>query len=390
MKILISAHGFPPLIGGVQSQLYPIATELQKNGANVRVLTNKIEGSRNFDIKSSIQTYRIPGGLATYQRKPLISRMALYVISLLKELIQFKPSVIFSSTWQPYGPIIILLAKLFGFKTYFQVHGVEILSHKEGGIIHRIMLYTLENASGLFAMGSFQLNNLLKLGIREDKINVILDGVDPNRFKPNLNVSKIKNRHNLNNHRIILTVSNLHPHKGQDSIIKILPEISKDISNIKYLIVGLGPNYDNLKNLSIKYKVQDKVIFAGYVKDEELQLYYNVCDLFIMLSRETQGVNPGTEGYGLVFIEANACGKPTIGSLSGGIYDAVIDKKTGFLINAENSKEIVSKIKLILNDNSLSSTLGQNGRERVESELNYEFMAQKMLKIMSLSKTAIN
>ena len=382
MKLLISAHGFPPLIGGIESQLYPLADEFNRLGLNVRVLTPKIKYSRQFDYSSKINVIRIPGGLATAYRRPRFTRLIVYAIYFLRQLIVFKPDVVFSSTWQPYGPIIVTLARIFNFSSHFQVHGVEILTAQDNWLHKKLMIYTLKRSNGIFAMGSFQLKNLVKLGINKEKISIILDGTDPIKFRSGLDSSHLINKHNLKGKKIILTVSNLYPHKGQDKIIKTLPKIVESVPNIVYLIIGKGPQYNYLKSLSAKYGVKDKVIFTGYVDNDDLPYYYNLCDIFVMLSKEVRGANTGTEGYGLVFVEANACGKPTIGSRSGGIYDAIINGETGYLINSEDTNEILDKITLLCNNKELSLQLGQNGRARIESELNYKQMTLNILGVM--------
>ena len=116
------------------------------------------------------------------------------------------------------------------------------------------------------------------------------------------------------------------------------------------------------------------VKFTGFVPYPELPYYYNLCDIFIMPSRNE---NDDIEGYGLVYVEENSCQKPTIGGDSGGVYDAIIDGQTGLLVNPNDIQDIASKIVYLKNNRNISTQLGIHGRQRVIKELNYEYMAQR-------------
>ena len=107
-----------------------------------------------------------------------------------------------------------------------------------------------------------------------------------------------------------------------DKIIEALPAILEQVPDVVYLIVGTGREEERLRVYAQEKGVADRVIFAGHVPDEELPAYYNAADVFIMPNRE-EGTN--VEGFGIVFLEANACGIPVIGGRSGGTVDAIAD-----------------------------------------------------------------
>ena len=129
--------------------------------------------------------------------------------------------------------------------------------------------------------------------------------------------------------------------------------------------------------LAIKRGVEDRVVFIGYVPDEDLPKYYALCDLFILPSKELKA-DGEVEGFGIAFLEANACGKPVIGGRSGGIEDAIIDGKTGYLVNPDKKDEIIKTAVQILKQPRLAKSLGEKGRMRIEEELSWEKVTERL------------
>ncbi len=123
------------------------------------------------------------------------------------------------------------------------------------------------------------------------------------------------------------------------------------------------------------------MIFAGEVKEEEIPLYYMACDLFIMPSYEIKEKGD-VEGFGIAYLEANACGKPVIGGRSGGVTDAVIDGETGLLIDPLNINQIAEALIKLLTNSGLARKLGEEGRRRIKKELNWRKIAQEIREII--------
>ena len=114
--------------------------------------------------------------------------------------------------------------------------------------------------------------------------------------------------------------------------------------------------------------------------DDELSKYYRACDVFIMPSREIPE-RGDAEGFGIVYLEANACGKPVIGGRSGGVPSAILDGVTGLLVNPLSTEEISGSLRKLLLNNELAKKLGANGRMRVEEELNWDIIANKIQQV---------
>ena len=153
--------------------------------------------------------------------------------------------------------------------------------------------------------------------------------------------------------------------------------------DVIYLIVGRGREEARLRELASELGLEDRVAFAGYVPDGDLPRYYRVCDLFVMPNRVTQGtaLEGDIEGFGISFLEANACGKPVIGGRSGGAIEAVEEGVVGVLVDPESEEEIAAAIGTLLEDRSLARRLGENGRRRVEDAFDWRYLARQVEEI---------
>ena len=165
-----------------------------------------------------------------------------------------------------------------------------------------------------------------------------------------------------------------------------LPLVLKEIPNLKYLIVGKGPEETRLKSIVQQLGIQEHVVFAGHVEHNVLPQYYCLCDVFIMPSC-VSGEN--FESFGIVFTEAGACAKPVIGSKTGGISDAVVDGVTGLLVEPYNTEEIAQALISLLTNEQLVLTLGKNGRVRVENELTWQVMGDRIVALLQNLKSSI-
>jgi phosphatidylinositol alpha-1,6-mannosyltransferase len=179
----------------------------------------------------------------------------------------------------------------------------------------------------------------------------------------------------------MLTVSRLDAnerYKGHDETLKALSLIIKDFPTLKYIIAGDGTDRARLEAFVNSLSLNDYVIFAGRVSDNELAQLYAVCEFFIMPSKEVKEAKKlKIEGFGIVFAEAGACGKPVIGGKSGGIEEAVIDGITGLLVDT-NEHSIAEAITKLLKDKPLCQKLGMEARRRVVQEMAVHKVANKI------------
>jgi phosphatidylinositol alpha-1,6-mannosyltransferase len=176
----------------------------------------------------------------------------------------------------------------------------------------------------------------------------------------------------LTGKRVIVTVGRLVDRKGHDMIIRALPKVLNDIPETVYLIVGRGPTEERLQALAREVGVENHIVFCGFVPEAELLAHYHAGDVFAMPNREVRG---DTEGFGIVFVEAGACGKPVIAGRSGGAVEVVAEGVTGFLVNPLDVHEIAETLTTLLQNRDLAARMGEAGRARVEQHYNYQQVA---------------
>jgi phosphatidylinositol alpha-1,6-mannosyltransferase len=221
---------------------------------------------------------------------------------------------------------------------------------------------------------------LEELGLEQGKINVpvVPLGTDPDHFRPGIDTTAARSRYGLESGRWLLTVARLAAHKGIDTVIKVMALLREEFPTLRYAVVGSGISLVWLQALAQSLEVSDRVRFLTNVPDEDLPALYNIAELYLGVSRPSDLM---IEGFGISLSEASACGLPVIGSLSGGIPDAVRDGETGLLVDAENPEAVARAVRLLLEDPALARALGAAGRKAVEGFYNWDRVTADILRI---------
>jgi phosphatidylinositol alpha-1,6-mannosyltransferase len=164
-------------------------------------------------------------------------------------------------------------------------------------------------------------------------------------------------------------------------VLQALPRIRQKMPHTQYIMVGTGEELASLTALVQDLGLQDNVIFAGSVPDQELAAYYAACDIFIMPNRE---INGDIEGFGMVYLEAGAAGKPVIGGQSGGTDDAIVDGVTGIRVDGNSSVEIADAVIDLLSQPDRAQAMGIHGRKRVESEFSWDVVVERTRRVATI------
>jgi phosphatidylinositol alpha-1,6-mannosyltransferase len=166
--------------------------------------------------------------------------------------------------------------------------------------------------------------------------------------------------------------------KGQDRLIRAMPAILERIPAAVLLIAGSGPEESRLRAMVDELRLQSSVLFLGHVSDEDRLAWYRTADLYAMPNRT---LNDGdTEGFGLVFLEAGACGLGVIGGRAGGVPDAILDGETGLLVDGESVPDIAAACIRLLLDPQLRATMGRNGMAHA-ARMSWPIQAAAFLRI---------
>lgn len=371
-RIWIVSEDFPPYPGGIAQWAAGIGKGLVSAGNEVTVFFRPRPELAEFDQeKWPFRTQPIEG--KNWKRfRTWISRRA--VKNLLAA--ETKPDLIIATTWNM-ARGLVSLCRSQHIPLVLVVHGLEVT--RPMPFLKKLWLkHTLNKVTKIVAVSQFTKDQIdTNYHLPEGKVIVLPNGVDVADFFPVSDVKALQNRHHTEGKKVILTFARVIERKGHDVVIRSLPAIRKEFPDLIYLICGKGDaEYINkLKALALDCGVQDQVIFTGFVDPAEKNMYYNLADVYVMPSRE---INGDTEGFGITYLEANACRKPVIGGNSGGVSDAVLDGETGFLIPPTDENLLSEKILILFRNPGLAARLGENGQNRILKDLTWAALAKKL------------
>lgn len=340
--ILIPAYDFKPLLGGVANYGHELAVLFSKR-ARVHVVSRRLPGMEEFDQNLPYKITRIRGPHSALLSIPLFARA-------LRQLIRAQPpDVVFCPTWLPDGAACRWALAGAPIPYFVAAHGTEVFDNFASmqnsvrtALTRKLKRNVFQEAEKVFPVSDYTRRALLGEGCGNESGTVTVNnGVNAGIFKKTTVRPDTEAKYRPRGERILLTVTRLYPYKGVDRMLESLPAISRSVPGVKYLVVGSGPDRPRLEDLAVRLGLQDQVRFLGTLPLAEIVELYNLADLFVMLSREEP---PNVEGFGLVFLEAAACGLPSVGGRSGGIPDAIDEGKSGWLVDPCNTREITATI----------------------------------------------
>ncbi len=364
-KILIVSVDFPPHTDGVSTVAHELASRMSRAGEQIIVIGPQAKGAKEYDSLQKFKVIRTPWYEFGYLRLLPILFVMPWVI------LRYRISIVIPMNIAYGGVIAYLFSRILGFKYAMWAYGYEFGKFEKNKFMHNLYLKIYNNAMFVAAITEFVKARLIKFGVIEEKITLIKPGTDHQKYYPIKIADDFKEKYNLSGKKVVLSVGRLVERKGFDMVIRAMPEIIRVHPDVVYVLVGGGPFRQSLENLANVLSIEKYIRFAGRVPDEELFKFYNLCDIFVMPSRTLED-RGDIEGFGIVYLEANACEKPVIGGKSGGVTEAIEDGITGLLVDPFNKDEIAQVIIKLLSDRELAQRLGKNGRKRVVEELNWQ------------------
>lgn len=375
-KMLLIAVDFPPVHGGISSYAYNSWHYLPSD--EILVLAPFHKRARRFDKDQTFTIYRTKRHRGDSFIGKMLTVFDLFFKSIRimkKETVKEVYCLHVNST----GLIGYLLKMAKGIDYSVYIFGAEFAKHKGLKWLQKIVL---NEARKLIVISEFAKGVVIREGIKNRRFIKASPGVDLKKFQPGIDCQEIAKRYHLQEKRVIFTVSRLARNKGFDMALKALPAVLRKIPEVVYVIGGEGPCEMDLRALANALNLQNRVIFVGYIPDDDLPRYYQLCDIFLLLTREIKEKGH-VEGFGMVFIEANACGKAVVGGKAGGTPEAIVDGKTGFLVDPLNLSEISEKLIQLLTNEDLAKRLGDEGRKRAEREFSWPKKSQEFWEAIS-------
>lgn len=365
---LVLAQDFPPIPGGVSVYVENLYKNWEEQAI---ILAPESSEPSNIKFPPNVTIKRLSMDLNRGGLKPYLKRqICLYRASL--DLIKATTIKYVHCTHIASGLVALLLKKMHSIPYVLYTYGSEIAG-QPGFIRSTISKLILKNALHIVTMSQFTKKAIMSYGIPAEKIRFLV-GVEVDRFTKEGNKRATKEKYNIKGEPILLTVARLVEHKGIDTVIRALPEILSKYPNLLYLVIGEGAYRNYLEKLCKELKIEKHVKFLGNIPHDRLQCdseaFYSICDLFIMVSRNINGIE--AEGFGIVFLEAGLSRKACIGGNSGGIADAVIDGKTGRLVDPNDPKDVAHAALTILENRETADQMGENGYKRAIQNFDWQ------------------
>jgi len=373
------------MVGGIQEHTHQIAANLDSLGENVSVLSPEMENAAEFDVSCNYPVVRHPLPMPGSDR--LLRRPAANYLRLILESAKaIQADYLICSHWKNgLGANTFLASKILRIPYFIFAHGAEITRHLQSVWKRFERLHTYRSSRRVFCVSQYTRDKVKELGVRPARIEIVPCGfdtmlVDRWRGFSQREFPKALNDALYDRRKIVFTVSRIEQRKGMDKVIEAIPQVLQAVSNVVYLIGGRGPYESTLKEFVRQKGLEGHVRFLGYLSEDEKFACYQNCDVFIMPSRTLS--DGDVEGFGIVFLEAGAFGKPVIGGRSGGIPDAIVDGETGLLIDPNDTDKIAKALIRTLIDSAFAKRLGENGERHVREIMTWENIARKLRQIL--------
>ena len=376
-RVLLVTNDFPPRSGGIQSYLEQLVTRLSQSGAHqLTVYAPRWKGAPAYDeaaAAAGIEIVRHPGTLML--PVPTVDRR-------MCDLIADRD---IDTVWFGAAAPLALLgpsARRAGAgRVVASTHGHEVgwsmlpvarsalrRIGESSDVVTYVSRYTRSRFASAFGPAA--------------ALEHVPPGVDSDRFRPDPAArSELRARYGLGERPTVVCVSRLVPRKGQDMLIRVLPELRRRVDGAALVIVGGGPQLERLRTLAADTGVSEHVVFTAGVPFDELPAHYAMGDVFAMPCR-TRGAGLDVEGLGIVFLEASASGIPVVAGDSGGAPETVLEGETGHVVDGRDSTAVLEAVSALLADPDRAGRLGAQGRRWVSTQWRWDTMADRLGRLL--------
>jgi rhamnosyl/mannosyltransferase len=355
MRIHIINTFYPPWRGGAETYNRNLAENLSKMGHTVKVTVASppLSPGEQFHDKVAVTRLRSVG---MFYGVPIMP-------ALFYRIMKIESDIIHVNFPNPYNALMgALVSRIKNIPSLLTWHNDLPPVTKFAGALVRIhddfaTHFYLDQYDSIITTSHVYADGSKILKRYSGKIRVIVNGVDCDRFRPDISGEDIRKRLNLGNCKIVLFVGALtkwHRYKGLDNLIRAVGLI--DRNDAKLLVVGGGDLKSEYVDLAKRSGVGDRIVFAGEVPDELLPKYYAVSDMLVLPSIDR------SEGFGLTILEANASGVPAIASKVGGIPGILIDGENGILVRPNDPVSLANAIFKMIENDELRRKMGRTGR----------------------------
>jgi phosphatidyl-myo-inositol dimannoside synthase len=365
VKHLLVTNDFPPKIGGIQSLLWEWWRRLPPE--SFAVLTSPYAGAGTFDSAQPFRVERV--------REPVLLPHPVMVRRINALAAEIGASLVVLDPAVPLG----LVGPSLDLPYDVVVHGAEVTVPGRLPGTRQALAAVLRRARNVVSAGEYAAREAERAAGGPLPVTVVPPGVDIERFRPLSAAERGATRARFNipaGTELLVSISRLVPRKGFDVAIRAVAALARSRPHLLLAIAGSGRDEGRLRRLA--GDLGAPVRFLGRVPHDDLPLLYGCADLFTMACRTRWG-GLEQEGFGIVFVEAAACGTPQIAGESGGAAEAVIDGVTGrVLARPERWSDVAAAIEELLESGDRRAAMAAASRERAVSEFSYDVLARRL------------
>jgi phosphatidylinositol alpha-1,6-mannosyltransferase len=365
-EFLLFAFEYPPVSGGIARLCAEIGSGLARDHANGHLLTQDCAAPMHSDGLPEVRVS---------SKRPIREWRA---FQWLRKQRRKTPTI--CGVWYPEGLIAYLAGKR---PLVILAHGAELLptmNRWRRPLWKALQRRVLESASLVIANSEYT-RQLVSRVAPNARVETIPLAVDPQRFTPR-DREAAKEKYEVSGKHVLCTVSRMYPYKGHDVVLRAIASLApNERERLVYLVVGKGPYERTLRKLAADLRVESNVRWLGFVAEDDLPEVYSASDLFVLCTRDAPEER-SVEGFGLVFLEAQSCGTPVVGTRTGGIPAAIQDGVGGWLIEQDDQEALADIIRTLVHSPELLRTAGTQARQRVMREHTWAHYMQRLSSVL--------
>lgn len=369
MKILQTPVRFYPFTGGVENYVYYLSRELVNSGNQVKVVCANEPDIESKQRVEGIEVERLP-----YMGKIANTNITTGLPGALSDgdydIIHTHIPTPWSADWSAFysnskkKPLVV---------TYHN----DIIGQGLASLVARIynsvgLNYVLKTAAKIIITQPGYLQSSSHLAKYQDKIEVIPNGVDVEKFQP-IQASDNEDKSTI---FFLSVLDEFHKYKGLDYLLEALKIVKNNVPDVKLIVGGKGVLLDHHQEMAASLGLKDNVEFAGFIPDEEIADYYSQASVFVLPS-----ISSLQEGFGIVALEALACQTPVVTTDIVGVAQDLKQIKGGIVIPPRDTHKLADAITQILSDAEMQKEMGQRGRKLVEEKYTWKGVASSMEKV---------
>ncbi len=372
-RYLILTELFLPTKGGTAVWFDEVYRRL--GGKGIHILTAQVPGSEAHDKNHPNTIHRLDLARHPWIRPSSLPAYLRLFFRGLRLGLNHDFEAVHAGRVLPEGLVAWAIARLIRRPVVIYAHGEEITTWRRSPRRLKAMTFAYRHADKIIANSDFTRGELIKLGVSAGRITIIHPGVDLERFHPDYETADLRASIGLGaEQRLILSVGRLSRRKGFDQVIAALPSLLARGLDVHHALIGIGEDREYLELRARQHGVSERVHFLGHVDAAELPRWYCAADVFAMPNREIDG---DTEGFGMVFIEAAACGTPSVAGLAGGTASAVLDGQTGLRIDGESGQAVADALLALIRGDSGGHDSLANGLTQARIGFDWSLVAEQ-------------